>query len=162
MRCCCSPDSSQRIRDHHGDLHRDICRWCHAHNTHWLFQSAREDCAHKEVLSRPASFDPLLCCGEGTSYATQIINGRRTQCFKGSGTTCAGTNNNWGFYVAPVMPGNSIKLISGGGNDCTKGTEVGTAEPGVQCKQCRCFATQPQHHRQQLGGFRTPRTSTTM
>eukprot|EP00775_Hariotina_reticulata_P006577 gene6577-6805_t len=71
------------------------------------------------------------CCvpdvGPGTSYATQIINGKRTQCFKDPGTTCAGTNNNWGFYVAPVQAGRTIKLITGGGNDCSKGTEVGTA-----------------------------------
>lgn len=79
-----------------------------------------------------ANFNPLQCCVlDGTSYAAVILSGVRTKCFKDDDSTCplaGATNMNWGFYINNTIIGtNSIQLITGGGNNCNKGSVVGSA-----------------------------------
>lgn len=76
-----------------------------------------------------ASFGPLNCCNEDTSYAAIVsTGGERRTCFKGSGTTCTNKGYRWGFYIRNSEIGtNPIKFIAGGGDDCRKGREVGYA-----------------------------------
>lgn len=94
----------------------------------------KNGCVYEETAT--ANFRRLLCCVEGTSYAALVIDGNRQTCFKPSTTSgCTDKGNNWGFYVkdsAMTAAGtDDVKFITGGGNDCTHGQEVGSAK--LQC-----------------------------